>query len=301
MKTTIAGIQKEYLGKIDHLDLELIIAHAIKKPREFVLIHPEFALTKNQELQTKNLLARRIKEEPLAYILGSREFFSLPFLVSPATLIPRPETELMVETALEELPASPAGKLKTIIDVGTGSGNIIVSIAANYKPPASPAGRQTTNYFAIDISKEALKIAKKNAKLNEVSEKIKFLHGSLLEPFIKNIFYKLTTTNHKLIILANLPYLSKEIYSATQPTVKKYEPKPALYSAKAGLAHYEKLLKQIKSLRTTNHKLQTTLMFEISPEQKTKIFPLIKKYFPEARIEFKKDLAQKWRICKIEI
>ncbi|MFA6973855.1 MAG: peptide chain release factor N(5)-glutamine methyltransferase [Parcubacteria group bacterium] len=312
--STIKDILTKYHQKIDYLDLELLIAHELKKSREFVLAHPEHVLTTNQKLQTTNLIKRRRRGEPLAYILEHKEFFGLDFKVNQHTLVPRPETELLVELALLELPASTRGNgrsstrggqttnhklLTSVIDVGTGSGNIIVSLACNMKHGT----HNKINLFGTDISSEALKVAKQNAKLHKVDKKIKFLRGDLLDPILKTTNYKLNlayrqagTTN--LLILANLPYLSKEIYAATAPTVKKYEPKSALYSAQVGLAHYAKLLKQIKEL-TTNHQLRTTNFLEISPEQKLPLTKLIKLSFPQAKIDFFRDLAGRWRICKI--
>lgn len=293
-------------GVIDSIDLDLIISHVIKKEREFVLAHPEYKLSVKQELRIENYVQRRLKNEPLAYIIGEKEFYGLNFKVTPHTLIPRPETELMVELALEEILNAQCSMLNAI-DIGTGSGNIIISLARNIKHESlnmNSVNRElrTVNYFGIDISKEALKIAKQNAKLNQVN-KIKFIHGNLLDPFLNNTKttnYKLQTT--PLLILANLPYLSNEIYNACTDNVKKYEPKTALYSPDHGLAHYEKLFSQIKKiLQTTSYQIPDTILIEISPEQKKLLPPIIKKYFPKAKIEFKKDLAQKWRVCKIEI
>jgi len=276
---TITDIKKEYFGKIDSLDLDLIISGVLKKSREFVLAHSEYVIP---TLKIKNLklkILRRMRSEPLAYILGSREFYGLNFKVTPATLIPRPETELLVEEVLQLHP-----KNKKIIDIGTGSGNIIVTLAKNIL---------TENTFiGIDISPKALAIAKQNAKTNAVAEKIKFIHGNLLDK-VENI--------DNSIIIANLPYLSQEIYSATLPTVKKYEPKSALFSPKKGLDHYEKLLQQIYNLRVTSYELHVTTLMEISPEQKTDLQKIIKNYFPKAQVEFKKDLTNRWRVCKVEI
>jgi release factor glutamine methyltransferase len=272
---TIADLQKEYFGKIDQLDLDLIISAVLKKPREFVLAHPEYKIP---SLKIKNLkfkILRRMRSEPLAYILGFREFYGLNFKVTTATLIPRPETELLIDEILKLNPQN-----NNIIDVGTGSGNIIISLAKNIS--------NKNSFFGIDISKEALKIAKQNSRNNRVSEKIKFSQGSLLDK-IKNI--------NNSIIIANLPYLSQEIYSATLPTVKKYEPKSALYSPQKGLWHYTELLKQITKLNP----IDCIIFLEISPEQKIILPKLIKKYLPQAQIEFKKDLTSRWRICKIRI
>jgi release factor glutamine methyltransferase len=291
---TILAIKKKYHNKIDLVDLDLLIAFAIKKEREFVLAHPECAVTSNQQSIISKMIARRLKNEPLGYILGEKEFYGLNFKVNQYTLIPRPETELMIEMALEEILNTQYSILNTI-DVGTGSGNIIISLAHQLKNTSYKL--QTTSYFATDISKEALLIAKQNAKIHNVHKKIKFLHGNLLDPVFKS---KIINHKSSLLILANLPYLSKDIYTSCADNVKKYEPKSALYSASKGLSHYNELLKQIKLL-VADYKLPVTMLLEISPEQKKLLPSLIKKYFSQAKIEFKKDLAQKWRICKIEV
>ena len=282
------------------------MAHSIKKTREFVMSHPEHKPTGAQFAKIRTFAQRRGKHEPLAYILGHKEFFGLNFKVSPDTLIPRPETELLVELATQDVERKTQNAKSlcdmryTICDIGTGSGNIIISLAKIMTADRLPI----TRLFAIDISKGALKIAKQNAKANGVSDKIKFLHGNLLEPMMqKDTRYKMQDTN--LVVLANLPYLSQEIYSATLPNVKKFEPKSALWSAKEGLDHYERLLEQINTLKISNlnpeYSGQISIFLEISPEQKTKLPKIIKKYLPKAQIEFHKDLASKWRVCKVEI
>ncbi len=283
---TILEIKKEFFGKIDPLDLDLIISSAIKKPREFVLAHPEYEIPKFKIENLKLKISRRKRGEPLAHILGHKEFFSLDFKVTKNTLIPRPETEIIVEEVLKLNP-----KNKVVIDVGTGSGNIIISLAKKIQ--------EKNIFFGIDISEKALRIAKQNAKRNDLDEKIKFFNGDLLLPLIKN--RKLEIKNSKFIILANLPYLSKKIYGAAPKDVKNYEPKSALYSPREGLAHYEKLLKQIGLLQTIINQESKIIILEISPEQKSKLRPIIKNYLPKAKIEFQKDLAGKWRVCKIFI
>ncbi len=295
MKTqTIGDLQKKYFQKLDPLDLELLIAHILKKTREFVLAHPEYKLIRNQKLRIKNYVQRRMNHEPLAYIVGHKEFFGLNFAINKHTLIPRPETEQLVELTIQE--SRIINKELKIIDVGTGSGCIIVSIAAQLKNQESRI--KNYNLYATDISNKALEIAKRNAATHNVDKKIKFLRGNLLNPFIQNS--KLKIKNSTILIVANLPYLSKEIYSATSNDVKNFEPKSALYSSREGLAHYEKLFKQIKSI-AANHKLRTTSYIEISPEQKPLLKKTIPKYFPDAKIKFDKDLSGLWRICKIDI
>ncbi len=306
---TIKGTATRYYNKIDPLDLELIISRVLKKPQEFILSHPEFKILATDNLQLTTLIKRRIKHEPLAYILGEKEFYGLKFKVNKNVLMPRPETETLVELALNEL-ATNDSQLTTILDVGTGSGNIIISIVKyllNHK-------QLTTryNFYGIDISRKALAIAKQNAKLHRVDKKIKFIQGGFLLPIIKNkagckncdsksysLFNRRDIQEQKIIILANLPYLSPKIYSSTPKSVKNYEPKKALLSYECGLSHYEKLLKQIKNVNCQMSNVKCFL--EHSPEQKPALQKLIKKFFPEAEINFHKDLAGKWRICETKI
>jgi release factor glutamine methyltransferase len=349
---SIHELKIKYSHKIDSLDLDLLICRVIKKKREFILIHPDHIVNDKQQTTINKMIARRLNNEPLAYILGEKEFYGLEFKVNRHTLIPRPETELMVELALkiirtkeyannkatlayviQEVSISERAKrfhenttirdLKkenrsrisdfstahtsqekstfwddtAVIDVGTGSGNIIISILKNLSID-SKFKIQNSKFFAVDISKEALRIAKKNAENHYVHKKINFLHGNLLDPILKS---KIINNKSSLLILANLPYLSKNIYDACTDNVKKYEPRSALYSDNYGLAHYNQLLNHILELKNNHSMLHITCLMEISPEQKKLLLPLIGKKFSKAKIEFKKDLASKWRVCKIEI
>lgn len=319
--TNIQNIFNNYKHSLDYFDLELIIADSLGKTREFVLTYPNQTITKAQETKIKKNVSRRVKGEPIAYILGHKEFYGLDFIVNEHTLVPRPETELLVELVTQNVERETQGV--TFVDVGTGSGNIIISIANELEKNktkecpselGSESQNNTTsnistkipdqvrndriNYLAIDISKEALKIAKKNAKLNGVDKKIKFLHGSLIDPIL-NETKKLMP--EKLIITANLPYLSKEIYNSAPIDVKKFEPKSALYSPEDGLQHYRKLLQQIRTLTESCGLQAVSCFLEISPEQKIPLTKTIKQILPKATIEFKKDLAGKWRMCVVKI
>ena len=258
------------------------------------------------------MIRRRVKGEPIAYITGHKEFYGLDFLVNASTLVPRPETELLIELVLSEisnfkfpcLPDRQEFSNYCIVDVGTGSGCIITAIANSMEHGTwSMEQKKSTQYYATDTSEEALKVARKNAKNHGVEKKIKFLHGNLLSSFFAEL-NKLKAKKlmpEKLILVANLPYLSKEIYRSAPVDVKKYEPKTALFSSENGLAHYRKLLEQIKNNSAQCSMFHVLCFLEISPEQKKLIIPVIRNIFPEARIEFQKDLAGKWRVCKIEI
>ncbi|MEI7621231.1 MAG: peptide chain release factor N(5)-glutamine methyltransferase [Candidatus Moraniibacteriota bacterium] len=299
---TIIEIQKRYYQKIALLDLELLICYALKKSKEFILTYPEYPVTDSQALAISELAKRRMKGEPIAYLVGHKEFFGLDFLVNSHTLVPRPETEMLVEQALHETYSMEHEARDTyIVDVGTGSGCIITAIASTMEHGTwSMEQKKCLRYYATDISKEALKVAKKNAKLHSIEKKIKFLNGNLLEP----LFHDSCSMFHvpySMIIIANLPYLSKEIYQSAPRDVKKYEPKTALFSSENGLAHYHELLKQINQNFAPCSMLHVSCFLEISPEQKLPLTKIVKTIFPTAKIEFKKDLAGKWRLCKIKI
>jgi release factor glutamine methyltransferase len=287
--SSIKYILTKYHKQIDFLDIEILIAAAIGKPREFVLTHPEHKIPVTRNLKLETFIQRRLKNEPLAYILGQKEFYGLKFKVDKNTLIPRPETELIVENVLKLQPKNSA-----IIDVGTGSGNMIISLVKNL------AGKNT--FFATDISSKALIIAKQNAHFHKVSNKIKFLHGNLLEPIIRNS--KLKTRN--FIIVSNLPYLSSKIYSKISCDIKIYEPKIALYSPEAGLAHYKELFKQLETLQVSSCKPclpagRFQVFLEFSPEQKAPLKKAAQSIFPMCHMTFFKDLAGKFRVAWIKL
>ncbi|NTU99426.1 peptide chain release factor N(5)-glutamine methyltransferase, partial [Candidatus Falkowbacteria bacterium] len=267
----------------------------------------------------KKRLARLRSGEPLAYILGHKEFYGLNFLVNRYTLIPRPETEQLVEEAMSRLTTSE--ERATIIDVGTGSGCIAITIAKQLKkichsragedPVATngkldslplrcaPAGNDNVKIYAIDISKRALTTAKQNAEQNGVADKIEFINGNLLKPFfdsklIQPAFRQAGIQNSKLHILANLPYLTPEQVKHS-PTIQR-EPKSALISGHDGLKHYRQLFRQIKKLQLSN----CTILCEIDDTQGATMSALIKKELPKAKFEIKKDLGGYDRLAVIE-
>lgn len=292
---TIKDIVNEYCNRIDPLDLELIISHILKKSREFIISHQEYKIKKSHVSRLKSHISRRSRSEPLAYILGHKEFYGLDFRVNKNVLIPRPETEQIVKLALDELTANNR-QLTTVLDLGTGSGNIIISLTRNIKHGT----RNKIKYYGCDINPKALAVAKKNAKLHGVDKKIKFLKSDLLKN--KKLINNLTIKQcNNLIFLANLPYLSKKIYGSTSTGIKKYEPKSALFSPQNGLGCYIKLLKQLNKLKGNRFTFNISCFIEISPEQKPKITKLIRIYLPKAETEFYKDLAKKWRVCKIKL
>ncbi len=251
------------------LDTELILCFTIKKKKEWVLSNSDFELSVNQVKRFKKLILKRSKNYPIAYITGYKYFFGLKLKVNKHVLIPRPETELLVESTLKV--ADPQGQ---ILDIGTGSGAIAVSLAKNL---------ENAKIIASDNSSFALSMARKNARTYKLNKKIKFVKSDLLEKF-KNLKIN--------IIIANLPYVKNDWDHASI----KHEPHSALYSGKSGLVHYFKLLKQIKKYNI-NPKY---LIIEISPEQVEIISKKTKELFVNANIEIKKDLAGLDRVIIIK-
>ena len=273
-------LQMSEKTKLNPLDIELILAYVLKKSREFIITHPEYKLIKNQELKCKKLITQRKNYVPIAYLTGRKEFYGLNFKVNKNVLIPRPETELMVDETLKL--ATHNTKHETIVDVGTGSGCIIITLAKLIK---------NCKLFGIDISENALKVARHNSKLNNVNKKIKFLKGNLLKPILDS---KLVIRNSKLIIVANLPYLTPTQIKKS-PSIK-HEPKLALTAGPDGLKYYRQLFKQIKTLHTIGY-----VLCEIDPDQTTKIKQLIKLELPKASYQIKKDLSGLNRLVIISI
>ncbi len=291
--STIQTILTRWHSNLDMLDVELLVAHGIAQSREFVLTHPEYEIVPDQFSIIESLLQRRLNHEPLAYILGHREFFGLDFAVTPDTLIPRPETELMVEKILAQTSSS---EKIAIIDVGTGSGCIIISLAKELSKK-KPKNTSLT-FHAVDISSQALIVAQANARAHGLENAINFAPSDLLQNISQTI---LDTEIDTLIVAANLPYLSKTIYASSAPDVRNFEPKSALLSEDEGLQHYQRLLEQIWTLSEKKSSMSVKLFFEISPEQKDACEILIRNSFPEAFIETIEDLAGKYRLTIADI
>ncbi|MEK7211020.1 MAG: peptide chain release factor N(5)-glutamine methyltransferase, partial [Patescibacteria group bacterium] len=275
-----------------------LLAFVIKKPKEYLYAHPEAELTPNQQKLFQKLIARRGKHEPVAYLTGHKEFFGLDFIVNHNVLIPRPETELLVEEAIKRIKNYEL-RIKNcrtvLIDIGTGSGCIPIAIVKNSGVRA----------IAIDMSSAALKIARKNArqygildspakifarrKLRRGNDKeeggndkrmMRFIKGDLL----KNTKYKIQNTKF-LIITANLPYLPTSEWHSTMPDVKKYEPRLALDGGPDGLKYYRKLMPQIAALAKKIPKTKIVCLFEFCPEEKTALEKLVHRYFPNPSLE----------------
>jgi len=269
------------------LDASVLIAHIVDKPRTWVMTHPELTLTTEQQKQLDDSLARLEKGEPFPYVLGHWEFFGLDFEVTPDVLIPRPETELLVEKAIAWLGKHP--HKRNVVDVGTGSGAIAVSIAANV----------TDAYIlATDISPEALQIAKQNAIKHLVSKKINFIECDLLptsEQQIMNSSSFILYPSSLNLLCANLPYIPTETLH-TLPIFGR-EPTLALDGGSDGLILFRKLMELIPEWMAPH----SLILFEIEATLGEKTFQLARGLFPNANIQLHQDLTRRDRLLEIEL
>lgn len=267
---SLKNLLDKYRSKLPRQELESLLALTLHKKAEYIYKNPDKKIALSSIKTFKKLLNKRLAHYSLAYLKKNKDFYKNNFIVSKHTLVPRPASETLVEEALRYANQT-AGGNKNILDIGTGSGALILSIAKHNQTQA--------NYTAIDISTKALKIAKTNARKLGLKNKIRFIKSDLL----KNI------NNDFDIIIANLPYLNKDQMKET--SIAK-EPKSALFSGPDGLSHYKKLLKQLK-------KLPSLLLLEIDPSQKEAIKKIIEQQWPDAKINFIKDLNQDIRVVKI--
>lgn len=290
-------------SKNSALEAEILLSEILKKSREFLFSYPEKKISESQNKKYNNFIARRLKGEPIAYIVGRKEFYGLDFIVNKNVLVPRPETELMVEEAINHITHNTQHITESknlIIEIGTGSGCIIISLLNELqKSKLSILSTRDYQFFASDISAPALATAKKNAKLHKADKKIKFFKGSLLEPIIANRESRIS--NRNLIILANLPYVSKKWKDDYLMTVGlKFEPPIALFAGKNGLELYQKLFKQIKEIMNLSP-ASIFMLCEFDPRQTQEIKKLAKRELPKGEIKIIKDLAGKNRILEFLI
>jgi release factor glutamine methyltransferase len=252
------------------IEAELLLMHATGLGRErlFAEMHAPLAPDVGGELEA--LLARRLAREPSAYITGHKEFYGLDLLCSPAALIPRPETELLVELALDFLRSSPKSRDPgpIAIDLGTGNGAIAVALAAN-----APGLR----VVAIDASREALQLARENARRHAVEGRIDFVQADLLSPM----------RGPADVIVANLPYIPTPEYVALPPEIREQEPEVALHAGPAGTELIERLLAQAPAVLAP----VGLLLIEHGWSQGERLRAAGSASFPDARIETRRDLA----------
>jgi release factor glutamine methyltransferase len=209
-------------------DAELLLLHTLQIPRVTLIAHPDRELTPTQRTTFEKSIARRLQHEPIQYITGEQEFYGLPLKVTPAVLIPRPETEHLIEVILQALPVNRALELA---DVGTGSGAIAIALAVHLPQAA---------ITAVDISPDALAIATTNAHSHNVASRIRFLQSDLLSA----VDHETATFD---AIVSNPPYIPETDRATLHPQVRDHEPPTALFAGATGLDIYRRLIPQAKN------------------------------------------------------
>jgi release factor glutamine methyltransferase len=211
-------------------DAEFLLRHLLKYERAALLVRWNERLHENEAERYAELVARRQRGEPIQYITGEAEFYGLPFRVTPAVLIPRPETEHLVETVIALCRGMERPR---VVDVGSGSGAIAVALAHQL---------QQAQMTAMDISADALAVARENAQRNGVAERIRFAKGDLLAP-VKGERFE--------VVASNPPYVSSDERAAMDVEVREFEPETALFAGADGLAVYRRLIPQAAEVLVT--------------------------------------------------
>jgi release factor glutamine methyltransferase len=257
-----------------HLEAEVLLAYTLKLKRIELYTNHERILAQSELDLFKSYLQRRIEKEPIAYITNNQPFMSLDFYVDPSVMIPRPETELLVELIVDQLkPEAANGNNYLLADIGTGSGCIAVSLA-KYLPNIKVTG--------IDASAEAIVIAHKNAVRHNVEERCEFKVGNLFEPLQEKVD----------IIISNPPYIKRKQIGQLAKDVRIWEPRKALDGGPEGLDQISKLLESAPDHLTADGQI----FIEIGYDQGEAVRQLAGKTGHYEDISIKKDLNKKDRI-----
>ncbi len=262
------------------LDADLLLAHVLGTSRAAVLTHPERVLSDREQAEATVLVERRARGEPIAYLRGERDWYDLKVRVSPDVLVPRPETEGLLEKALDfarqrEAEGRP---VERVVDVGTGSGILAIALAR-----ALPGA----HVYALDLSSAALAVARENAaRLLAPGRTITFLESDLLDALPECVD----------LIVANLPYIGQDEYTALAPDIRLYEPRIALVGGEDGHELTVRLLEMAPGLLRPGG----ALYLELGPPQAAPSLGAARRAFPSASIALSADLAGLTRYLSVE-
>ncbi len=274
-----AAAQRLGGGEAPHLDASRLLESVLKHDRAWLLAHGDATLHPPDQVAYEELVRRRAMGIPIAYLIGSVGFYGRTFMVDDRVLIPRPETEQLVENALTWLRANVSAAETTVADIGTGSGAIAVTLACEM-PGLS--------VFGIDVAHETLAVARHNAAANNVAQHVSFIRGDLAAPLAR--FGPFTA------ILANLPYVpSAECAPAPDPV--SYEPLGARDGGADGLDLYRRLLPSLPALLAP----RAYVALEAAPANAQALAALVRRTFPEAAVTVDRDYAGNDRVITIVI
>jgi release factor glutamine methyltransferase len=259
------------------LEAEVLLRHVLGWQRHQLYAHLQDDLAPTHDAELQALIERRLTHEPTAYIVGHKEFYGLDLETAPVALIPRPETELLVEEALRAARADAEARPPLIADVGCGCGAIAVALA--YHLPEAVI-------YALDLSEEALALAARNASRLGLSERIRFLPGDLLDPLPEPVD----------IIVANLPYVKNGDWETLPPEIREHEPRAALDGGPTGTEVVERLLRQARRYL----RRRGVLLAEIGWDEGERVQEIARECFAGARVAVRKDLAGLDRLLVVE-
>jgi len=264
------------------LDAQILLAHLLGVERSVLYAYPEREISPALATQFFQLIERRSKGEPVAYLLGHKEFYGLDFVVDPRVLIPRPETELLVEAALTQIHQKiTADAFPIVADIGTGSGAIPVTLAV--EEPRLPY------LYACDISADALAVAQLNCQRHHVSDRVYLLQGDLAAPLPEPVD----------ILTANLPYVGTEEMCAMTRDVHAYEPHLALFSGPEGLDLLERFCRELR--RSDLLKPTAVMLLEIGYRQQEPLTRLLLELWPQSAVTSIKDYAGWDRVLQVVV
>lgn len=258
------------------LEAEILLMHAAGLERAGLYARLEDELTLEQSRELESYVRRRLAREPVPYITGHKEFFGLDFEVTSAGLIPRPETETLVELVLAFVRDRFADSPVTVADIGTGSGIIAVSLAHELA---------NATITGTDTAPKALDLARRNAERHGVAERIIFLEGDLLEPVKQPVD----------VIAANLPYVTSTDWEALPPEIREHEPRTALDGGPDGLRVVGRLL----AAAPAHLRPGGALFEEIGDQHGPKASEMARRHFPGAEVRVERDLAGRDRVLMV--
>ena len=277
LKNATLRLKEEGESDTPRLDAEVLLAECLGCDRLNLILKAKESVPEEIEERFSSYLNRRILSEPISYILGAREFMSLPFRVSPGVLIPRPDTEILAEFAIEETKKI---KKADVLDLCTGSGALAVSIAKY---------GDCRGVFALDFSEICVNTAIKNAKNNGVSDKVTVFEQDILENFELERKFD--------ILVSNPPYIKTEVIKTLDKTVKDYEPLAALDGGGDGLVFY----RRIADIAPKFLRNQGTLAMEIGHDQQKEVFDILNESGRFCDIDFLCDLAGIKRVITAKV
>ncbi len=266
------------VSDVPRVEAEVLLTHVVGWSRAELLAHPERSLTQAQAVQFSELVADRAAGYPLPHLTGEVEFYGLDVAVTPEVLIPRPETEVLVDLALERL--ADRGEPTTVIDVGTGCGCIAVALASHL-----PEGL----IYAIDISPPALAVARQNAERHGLDGRIRFMVGDLLD----------RRPGPVDLIVSNPPYVTTDEWAELPPSIRDHEPRLALDGGADGLEVIRRLLRQSQGLLAPGG----ALLIEIGATQGGAVKEIAQRLFAQSGITIRvhPDLAGRDRVLEIQV